>query len=77
MARLSDTLSRLLEAPVSDRTGVLGAFDFELQWSTEGDAADTTSAISVVLREQLGLKLERRLPVDFLVVDRAERPTED
>jgi uncharacterized protein (TIGR03435 family) len=78
MGGLADALSRLIGTTVYDRTGVVGAFDFQLEWPTEGDATDVASVISGVLQDQLGLRLElRKLPVDFLVVDQAEKPTED
>jgi uncharacterized protein (TIGR03435 family) len=59
-------------------TGAAGAYDFTLEWSTEGDAADIQSALFAALQQQLGLKLEmRKLPVDLLVIDRAEKPSEN
>jgi uncharacterized protein (TIGR03435 family) len=76
MEKLAETLSRHAGAPVSDMTGATGAYDFTLEWPTEGDAADIQSALFAALQQQLGLKLEiRKLPVDLLVIDRAEKPT--
>jgi uncharacterized protein (TIGR03435 family) len=78
MAKLADTLSRLLDSPVSDQTGASGVFDIQLEWPTAGDAIDSASELATVLREQTGLVLEgRKLPVDLLVIDQAERPTEN
>lgn len=78
MAKLADRLSRSLGAPVSDLTEAPGAFDFKLEWSIEGDAMDAQSALFAALQTQLGLKLEsRKLPVDLIVVDRAEKPSEN
>lgn len=78
MAKLAATLSSLLWDPVSDLTGAQGLFDIQLEWSTEGDAADAISALSATIQDQLGLRLElRKAPVDFVVIDGAEKPTEN
>ena len=78
MEKLAEILSRQAGAPVSDMTGATGVYNFTLEWSTEGDAADIQSALFAALQQQLGLKLEmRKLPVDLLVIDRAEKPSEN
>jgi uncharacterized protein (TIGR03435 family) len=68
-------------APVVDQTGLTGEYNFILEFAplTEGPRPDETlPAIFVVLQEQLGLKLEPiRGPVDVLVIDRAELPSEN
>jgi uncharacterized protein (TIGR03435 family) len=82
MANLTVYLSRQLRRPVVDATGLTERYNFQLSWTPElapcADSADNAPSIFTALQEQLGLKLEsRRGPVDVLVVDRAERPTED
>jgi uncharacterized protein (TIGR03435 family) len=78
MPRLADLLTRELKTPVVDLTETAGAYDFKLEWSIEGDANDAQSALFAALQQQLGLKLEsRKLPVDLIVVDRAEKPSEN
>jgi uncharacterized protein (TIGR03435 family) len=73
-------LSNEIKQPVADETGVKDAFTFELQYAQllpGGDeTADTTlPTIFTALTEQVGLKLEpRKVPVEVLIVDRAERP---
>jgi len=69
---------------VIDRTGLKGAFDFELRWTPDNlcaaGAATTgdTPSIFAALQEQLGLRLDsQRGPVEFLVIDSIERPTPD
>jgi uncharacterized protein (TIGR03435 family) len=82
--RLADILSRVLERPVLDSTGLKGTYDIELKWTPdegqrrEGDP-DGPSSIFTAVQEQLGLKLEgHRGPVEIIVVDHAERvPTEN
>jgi uncharacterized protein (TIGR03435 family) len=72
---------------VIDKTGLAGPYDLDLQWTPDtptpgappqapgpGDGASLFAA----MQEQLGLKLEaKRAPVEVLVIDSAERPTED
>jgi len=80
MPQLADSLSRTVSLPVLDMTGIKGAFDIELKWAPEegGDNANGPSIFTAV-QEQLGLKLEQRKgPMEFIVVDHAERvPTEN
>jgi uncharacterized protein (TIGR03435 family) len=67
---------------VLDRTGLTGLYDLELTWAPDQApaAGGDTSGVSVftALQEQLGLKLEATTaPVDLVVIDSADRPTED
>jgi uncharacterized protein (TIGR03435 family) len=77
---------------VVDRTGVSGDFDIDITFAPEfspgrrgGPPPDAAAlaggdrpSIFTAIQEQLGLKLEStRGPVDVLVVDRAEMPTEN
>jgi uncharacterized protein (TIGR03435 family) len=72
-----------LPRPVIDQTGLSGSFDFSLEWTPEidgtpdqGDEAGTT--FRAALKKQLGLKLEpTKAPVDILVIDHVEHPTEN
>ena len=86
------SVSHRVNRAVLDRTGLTGTFDLDLEFFRPVDAALArfptvtavleafglvTSAFTAV-REQLGLKLEeQRGPVDLLVIDGAERPTEN
>ena len=77
-------LAKRTKMPVSDQTGVKGAYTFSLQWTPDDLRTDASSdrpplpSLFTVLEEQLGLKLEqRKAAVDILVVDSAERPTEN
>jgi len=74
---------------VLDRTGIQGQFDFAMDWSPDDlparTAGETNTAydpsgpsLFVALREQLGLKLEpSRGPVEILIVDRAEKASDN
>jgi uncharacterized protein (TIGR03435 family) len=64
---------------IVDKTGLTGTFDMVLRFNA--DANDTSSDLPTLfaaVQEQLGLKLDpQTLPADVLVIDRAERPTEN
>lgn len=84
MADLANMLRGVGEREVVDRTGLSGTFDFELRYapdSVRATAADPTQLLPDVftaLQEQLGLKLEsQRGSVEYLVIERIERPAAD
>ena len=72
-------LSRRMDLPVIDMTGLKGFYNLKLDWAPEprGDAASDAPAgprLPEALQDQLGLKLEnRKAPVEVIVVDHAER----
>ena len=82
-------LSNLLEHPVVDQTGLTGRYDMRLHFVSDrtlpsadpetADASDPAPTLVQAVQNQLGLKLEpRKLPVDFLVVESADRiPTQN
>ncbi len=82
---LTKALSGFLGRSVIDQTRLTGAFDLLLEWMEEPTVADLAPAsepeppgIFTAVQEQLGLKLETsRGPVDVLVIDHVEHPTED
>jgi uncharacterized protein (TIGR03435 family) len=81
-------LGSVLDRPVIDKTGLTGMFNFRLEFAPDqstprfpmpgaGEPAGGGSIFTAV-QEQLGLKLEAgKGPGEFLVIDRAERPTEN
>jgi uncharacterized protein (TIGR03435 family) len=87
LAELADTiphwLSRnWLDAPVVDQTGAPGSYDFRLTWTMTNRSTDTVEppglSLFDALEEQLGLRLEpRKAPLERLVVDHVEAPTEN
>jgi uncharacterized protein (TIGR03435 family) len=85
MKRLADWASRVLGQPVNDETGINDSFDFTLEFARErrrdADAdsgASTLPSIFTAFTEQLGLKLEsRKIPIDILIIDHIEKPTEN
>jgi uncharacterized protein (TIGR03435 family) len=70
--------------PVVDKTDLKGTYNFDLKWQREQEGPGTglhdqaLPTIYAALPEQLGLKLESgKGPVDVLVVDQVERPTDN
>ena len=90
---LSAIASMMMGAPVVDRTGLTGTFNVAVSFSPEGvrpfagefvrpgqrSAGDQElPSLRDALRDQLGLKLESgRGPVDVLVIDSVQPPTEN
>jgi uncharacterized protein (TIGR03435 family) len=78
MERLVYALSGRLNAPVLDRTGLSGPFDYDIVFSREDSPSDTGGppALVTALREQMGLRLEKtRSQVGIVVVDHVEKPS--
>jgi bla regulator protein BlaR1 len=81
MGEFSDQLSRMLDRPVIDKTGFVGLFDFKLEYSPVEARPDADAALPDIfsaIPEQLGLKLEAtKAPVEVIVIDSVERPSEN
>jgi uncharacterized protein (TIGR03435 family) len=86
MSRFAETLPMYTGRPVIDKTGLNGVFDITLEFPELAGCctggADPRPFVSEQLprrlQEQLGLRLEAtRAPVEVLVIERAERPTEN
>jgi uncharacterized protein (TIGR03435 family) len=90
MAELAQSMqTAVLDRPVLDRTGIEGRYDFTLDWMPDetqflsfGPAQaipdNGKPDIFKAYQEQLGLKIEAtRAPADVMVLDKAERPSEN
>jgi uncharacterized protein (TIGR03435 family) len=87
VAGLLSTLSRATGAVVIDKTRLTQDYEFYLAASADSFANSPAGAtrsgpdalfLADALREQLGLKLESaRTPLDVLVIDAVDRPTEN
>jgi uncharacterized protein (TIGR03435 family) len=88
MSVLVKVLTPELARPVIDKTNLNGRYDIRLKWMPEvqpagvaggADAAANAAdlpGVFTALREQLGLELKPdRGPVEFLVIDFAEKPS--
>ena len=71
--------------PVLDKTGLTGTYDFAFSWSVYsagagaalGSEEDNTASIFGALKE-VGLKLQPATgPIDTIVIDHAEKPSEN
>jgi uncharacterized protein (TIGR03435 family) len=80
MDMFAKVLSREMDLPVVNQTGLAGLFNFTLHWTPDtaqpsGQTADDVSIFTAV-QEQLGLHLRpAKAPVEVLVVDHAEMPS--
>jgi bla regulator protein BlaR1 len=75
---LISPLSRVVGRRVVDETGLKQRFDVEMQWSNNLVPSDNQPSIFIAIEEQLGLKLEpRKGPVDFIVIDHADKVSEN
>jgi uncharacterized protein (TIGR03435 family) len=73
------------DLPIVDQTGLHGAYDFSLTWTLTSRREDARAAASEAgepgavslfdaVQDQLGLKLDqRKVPLDRVVIDHAER----
>jgi uncharacterized protein (TIGR03435 family) len=93
MSALAFILWNFLQRAVLDKTGLTGSFTYTLDWNaylqptqvgtdppapTIFEPASLEPAIAAALEEQLGLKLQSgKGPVDTLVIDHVERPSEN
>jgi uncharacterized protein (TIGR03435 family) len=83
MDRFAEVLARQMEFPVVNRTGLDGFFNLDLEWTplrlsaTSPDEPDGPSVFTAI-QEQLGLRLvAQKMPIEMLVIDRAEKPEEN
>ena len=91
MALLAVVFSQQLGHSVIDKTGLNGKYDFTLKWTPDpsvgpppagapgGPPPDPNGpSLFTAVQEQLGLKLQStRGPVDILLIDHVEKPSEN
>lgn len=83
MDSFARVLARQMDLPVVNQTGLEGIFNFKLEWVRDngrvGDSGTPEGAtIFTAIQEQLGLHLRsQKSPVEVLVIDRAERPSQN
>ena len=93
IAQIAPVLARFLGRTVVDKSGLTAKYDISLQWTPDdmqlaqllppdaprpapSDAGGPS--IFTAIQEQLGLKLEsQKGPVETIVIDRAEKPSEN
>jgi uncharacterized protein (TIGR03435 family) len=89
MSMFANSLGMWVGRIVIDKTGLEGAFDFNLTWTPDQMPQRPPGApempidpngpsIFTAVQEQLGLKLDsQKGPVSVLVIDHVEHPVED
>jgi uncharacterized protein (TIGR03435 family) len=91
MPELASVMQRAaLDRPVVDKTGLSKRYDFDLEWTPDesqfGGALgkppslddSTKPGLFAAIQQQLGLRLDAiKGPVDMLIIDRVERPSEN
>ena len=93
MAQFVTQLSQMTGRMVVDRTGLAGGYDIDLKWNPTADQLAVTPlppgvelppvdpsvpSLFTALEEQLGLGLDSdRAPVEVLVIDSIEQPTDN
>jgi uncharacterized protein (TIGR03435 family) len=80
MRAITGALSSMVEAPVVDKTGLTGTYNYTLQFGRDWSQNDSEGwpSIFTAVQEQLGLKLEAvHESVPNLVVDHITKPTEN
>ncbi len=76
MEKLAEFLAPVVGRPVFDRTGLKGEFDLKLNYADEDDT--DAPPVYTAIQAQLGLRLRpAKGPFEFLVMDHAERPSEN
>jgi len=81
LSALVETLGKEFRLPVTDQTGLAGRFDFTLEFAPQAPGAlppdkpdESAPNLISAVPQQLGLKLEsKKIPVDILVVDSADK----
>lgn len=89
LAQMTDFLALQLEAPIVDRTGLTGLYDYAVdinafvteqmvRASQNGPPIEAPGIVARALQEQLGLKLDSgKAPVEIFVVDHVEKAPSD
>jgi len=87
LSKLTSLLRSFVERPIIDKTDLKGLFDFKLQFAPEcgvispcgpTDLTPSGRSLFAEIEEELGLKLESvKGPVEVVVIDSVQRPTEN
>jgi len=92
MSQFTAVLQNSMDRPVVDQTGLSGRYDFSLNFTPDlaqaaliggppppaADNPDAAPNLFTAFQQQLGLKLEStKAPVDVMVIDKVEKPSEN
>jgi uncharacterized protein (TIGR03435 family) len=75
MEQLVHALEGQMRRPVTDRTGLPGKYDFRFEYGDDSTTGDSPAFLTA-FQDATGLKLNTaKGPVEFLVVDHADKPS--
>ncbi len=92
MSQVTAVLQNIMDKPVVDQSGLTEKYDFTLTFTLDpaqavrlggaptpaADNPDAAPDVFAAFEQQLGLKLESaKAPVDVMVIDKVERPSEN
>jgi len=92
MSQVTAILQNFLDKPVVDQSGLAERYDFTVSFTLDAaqavrlggaptsapDNPDAAPDVFAAFQQQLGLKLEStKAPVDVMVVDKLEKPSEN
>jgi uncharacterized protein (TIGR03435 family) len=84
MANIIGIFSAGFDRPVLDKTGLTGRYDFTQEFTRNNpdlhpfDSPEADHSVFDAVEQQLGLKLiAAKEPMDFIVIDSVQRPTEN
>jgi uncharacterized protein (TIGR03435 family) len=82
MSQFAQILSRKMDLPVVNQTGLDGIFNLKLSWTPDNakGSAEGVEDVSIfdALQKQLGLRLRKtKVPVETIVIDHVEKPSEN
>jgi uncharacterized protein (TIGR03435 family) len=78
MDSFASMLASPVGRPVVNETGLSGNYEIAIDYAPEAVADSSLPSIFTALQERLGLKLDARtVPVEMIVIDHVEHPTEN
>jgi uncharacterized protein (TIGR03435 family) len=76
MTDVAAGLSRQVDRPVEDHTGLKGNFDFQIEWAPDEGPESDLPSLFTVLKERLGLKLQSAKGItETIVIDQITHPS--
>ncbi len=76
VAQLLEHIEHSVDRPLTDKTGLTGFYDFDLEYAKENLPDTEAPSLFSALQSQLGLKLEPgTAPFDMIVIEHAEKPS--
>jgi uncharacterized protein (TIGR03435 family) len=81
ISKLTTVLTGFLQRPIVDETGLKGTYDYVFDFTPDDfppDVQTDSPTLATALKRETGLTLEKaKIPVQILVVDHVEKPTQN